>query len=172
MSIKLWHRECVRFVSMALALLACSVSRAEVVAQMNSKCEASCRSTLDQCAAVSNKIMETALKETTAYSVGTSGRERADIKFEGAFQTAENCWDKYYLCTGKCRAPKKCVDACQSTFKQCFAAGEKKMRDGLQEMRHAKFGSSEWQAAYAKGDAETDRCLQENRNCQAKCANP
>lgn len=167
-----WRRECVRFISMALALLACPVSRAEVAAQLNSKCEARCRSTLDQCAAVSNKIMETALKETTAYSVGTSGRERADVKFEGAFQTAENCWDKYYLCAGKCRAPKKCVDACQSTFKQCFAAGEKKMRDGLREMRHNKFGSAEWQAAYAKGDAETDRCLQENRNCQAKCANP
>src|SRR6516164_1487366 len=167
MSTIFWRRECVRFISMALALLACPVSRAEVAAQLNSKCEARCRSTLDQCAAVSNKIMETALKETTAYSVGTSGRERADIKFENAFLTAENCWDKYYLCAGKCRAPKRCVDACQSTFKQCFAAGERKMKEGLREMRKAKIDSPEWQAAYAKGDMETDRCLQDNRSCQA-----
>jgi len=163
-----------RFVAMVyLALLACSVStRAEVADQMNSKCEAGCRSSLDQCAAASNKIMETALKETTAYSVGSSGRERADVKFEGAFQKAENCWDRYYMCAGKCRAPKKCVDACQSTFKQCFVAGEKKVREGLREMQHAKFGSPEWQAAYAKGNSETDRCLRENRICQTKCANP
>jgi hypothetical protein len=162
-----------RFVAMvSLVLLAGSVARAQVAEQMNSKCEAGCRSTLDQCAAVSNKIMETALKETTAYSVGTSGRERADVKFEGAFQTAENCWDRYYVCADKCRSPKKCVGACQSTFKQCFAAGEKKMRDGLREMRRAKFGSPEWQAAYTKGDSQTDRCIQDNRGCQAKCANP
>ena len=43
---------------------------------------------------------------------------------------------------------------------------------GLREMRRAKFGSPEWQAAYAKGDTQTDRCLQENRSCQAQCANP
>src|SRR5262249_61865575 len=101
-----------------------------------------------------------------------SGRERADVKFENAFQTAENCWDRYYVCAGKCRAPKKCTDACQSTFKRCFAAGEKTMREGLREMKHARFGSPEWQAAYAKGGTQTDQCVQENRNCQAKCANP
>jgi hypothetical protein len=52
-----------RFVPVvSLALLACSVSsRAQVVEPLNRKCEAGCRSTLDQCAAVSNKIMETAL---------------------------------------------------------------------------------------------------------------
>jgi hypothetical protein len=37
---------------------------------------------------------------------------------------------------------------------------------------HAKFGSPAWQAANAEGDPEADHCLQENRNCQAKCTNP
>jgi hypothetical protein len=171
---KVWRGECIRLVPMvSLVLFACSLStRGEVTEQLNSKCEASCRVSLDQCAAASNKIMETALKETSAYSVGTSGRERADVKFESAFLTAENCWDRYYTCAGRCRPPKKCVDTCQTTYKQCFAAGEKKMRQGLREMRHAKFGSPEWQAAYAKGNMETDNCVQENRSCQAKCANP
>jgi hypothetical protein len=104
--------------------------------------------------------------------VGTSARERVDVKFEGAFETAENCWDRYCVCADKCLPPKKCVVACHSTFRQCFAAGERKMRDGLREMRRAKFGSPEWQAAYTKGDSETDRCIQDNRSCQAKCANP
>src|SRR5215467_8366106 len=156
-----------------VALLVCSFSaRGQVWEQINTRCEAGCRSTLDRCAAVSNKIMETALKETTPYNVGTPARERADIKFESAYLTAEGCWDKYYVCAGKCRAPKRCIGACQSTFRQCFAAGERTMREGLREMRLAKFGSPEWQAAYAKGDAQTDRCLQENRSCQAQCANP
>jgi hypothetical protein len=154
-------------------LLVGSVSaNAEVSELINSKCEIGCRSALDQCAAVSNKVMETALKETTAYSIGSPEREKADVKFESAFVTAENCWDKYHSCTGKCRPPKKCLDACQSTFKQCFAAGEQKMKEGLREMRKAKFGSPEWQTAYGKGDKETDHCLQDNRSCQAKCANP
>jgi hypothetical protein len=163
-----------RVVAMGMTvLLACSVSaRAQLWDQMNTKCETSCRSGLDQCAAVFNKIMETALKETTAYSVGSSRRERADVKFEGAFLKTQNCWDTYYMCTRKCRAPQRCIDACQSTFTRCFAAGERKMREGLREMRHAKFDSPEWQAAYAKGNAETDRCLQDDQSCQAKCANP
>jgi hypothetical protein len=60
----------------------------------------------------------------------------------------------------------------QSKFAQCFAAGERLMREGLQEMTRLKYNSPEWQAANAKGDAETDKCLEENRACQAKCANP
>jgi len=156
-----------------VCLLAGSVSvNAEVSELINSQCESGCRSTLDQCAAVSNKVMETALKQTTTYSIGSPEREKADVKFENAFVTAEKCWDKYYGCTGKCRPPKKCLAACQSTFKQCFAAGEQKMKEGLREMRKAKFGSPEWQTAYGKGDKETDHCLQDNRSCQAKCANP
>jgi hypothetical protein len=162
---------CIRMV--VLALFACSLSaRAQVWDPTNAQCEARCRSTLDQCAAASNKIMETALKETSAYNVGSSSRQRADVKFENAFQTAENCWDKYYVCAGKCRAPRKCVEACQATFRQCFAAGESKVKEGLRAMRHAKFGSPEWQAAYAKGDAETDRCLQEDQSCQVRCVTP
>ena len=156
-----------------MTLVACSVAaRAQVWEQLNTKCESLCRSSLDRCAAPSNKIMETALKETSAYNVGTPARERADVKFEGAYLTAEACWDKYYACAGKCRPPKRCINACQSTFGRCFAAGERTMREGLREMRRAKFGSPEWQAAYAKGDTQTDRCLQENRSCQAQCANP
>lgn len=59
-----------------VSLLAGSVSvNAEVSELINSKCESGCRSTLDQCAAVSNKVMETALKETTAYSIGSPERE-------------------------------------------------------------------------------------------------
>jgi hypothetical protein len=160
-------------VASVVLLLAGSVSaRAQMGEQLNSKCQSACRSTLDQCAAVSNKIMETALKETTAYSVGTSARDNADVKFENAYLTAENCWDKYYTCTEKCRPPKTCIGACQTSFKKCFAAGEAKMKAGLREMRKLKFGSPEWQAAYAKGDMDADRCLQDNRTCQAKCANP
>jgi hypothetical protein len=152
--------------------LAPTLAKAEVGAELNSKCESACKATLDRCAAGANKRMETALKETTAYQVGSSERERADVKFETAFLEAATCWDKYYNCAGKCRPPQLCTDQCQSTFKRCFAAAERKMQDGLREMRRAKFGSPEWQSAYAKGDMDTDHCLQENRSCQAKCANP
>jgi hypothetical protein len=157
----------------ALIVLAAPASaRAEGSEQLNSKCQASCKSTLDRCAAAANRRMQTAIKETTAYNVGSAARESADVKFESAFLTAEGCWDRYYACTGKCRPPKACIDQCQSAFKRCFAAAEAKMRDGLGKMRTAKFGSPAWQAANAEGDAEADHCLQENRNCQAKCTNP
>jgi hypothetical protein len=164
----------VRFVLIAASVVitAPALAKAQAWEQVNSTCESTCKSTLDRCAAAANKLMQTALKETSAYNVGSSEREGADVKFENAFLTAETCWDKYYKCAGKCRPPKRCIDQCQSAFKRCFAAAEGKMRDGLREMRQAKFGSPEWQTAYAKGDMETDHCLQENRSCQAKCANP
>ena len=120
----------------ALIVLAAPASaRAEGSEQLNSKCQASCKSTLDRCAAAANRRMQTAIKETTAYNVGSAARESADVKFESAFLTAEGCWDRYYACTGKCRPPKKCIDQCQSAFKRCFAAAEAKMRDGLGKMR-------------------------------------
>ena len=64
--------------------LAPTLAKAEVSAELNSKCEAACKATLDRRAASANKRMETALKETTAYQVGGSERERADKKFESA----------------------------------------------------------------------------------------
>jgi hypothetical protein len=159
---------------LAVALVLCSgPTHAQVWDLINGKCEAACKTTLNQCAAVSNKIMETSLKETTAYNIGTADRERADIKFENAFQKAEKCWGEYYKCTAtRCQAPRRCVAACQSSFRQCFAAGEKKMNEGLREMKSFAFGSTEWSAAYAKGSTDLDHCLEENHNCQAKCANP
>jgi hypothetical protein len=158
-----------------LALVAMILGVAPATAQQwdqNTKCEAACRSNLDQCAAVSNKTMETAIKETLPYRIETPERRRADIKFESAFQTAEKCWDKYYRCAGNCRPPKTCTDACQSSFKLCFAAGERTMKEGLRAMKSLKFGSDEWKAAYGRGDMPADRCLEENRNCHMKCANP
>jgi hypothetical protein len=116
--------------------------------------------------------METALKKTTAYSIGTFERENADVKFESAFQTAEKCWGKYYKCAGRCHAPKRCIATCQSKFKKCFAAAETRMKEGPRAMKGLKFASPEWEAAYAKGGADSDRCLESNRDCQAKCANP
>jgi hypothetical protein len=101
----------------------------------NSKCEAGCKVTLDRCSAAPKKIMATVEKEVTAYSIETSEREKADIKFENAFQVGEKCWDRYYRCAANCRPPKRCIDACQSTFKQCFAAGERTMKVGLREMK-------------------------------------
>ena len=73
-----------RFVLVAasVAMLAPTVAKAEAWAEMNSKCEAACKSTLDRCAAGANKRMETAPKETTAYQVSSS--ERVDVKFENA----------------------------------------------------------------------------------------
>jgi hypothetical protein len=138
----------------------------------NAKCESACRSTLDHCAAVSNKIMEMALKEADPYQVGTSERDRVDIKFESAFLAGEHCWDRYHRCTLGCAPPKRCVDACQSRFRQCFAASERRMKEGLREMKTLTFGSPEWKAVYGKGDKDADRCLEDNRNCQGKCANP
>lgn len=99
-------------------------------------------------------------------------REKADIKFENAFLAGEQCWDRYYRCTGNCRPAKGCIDACQSAFKQCFAGGERTMREGLREMKKFKFGSPDWKAAYAKGDKGTARCLTDILSCQGHCANP
>jgi hypothetical protein len=147
-------------------------AQTQVSEWINSKCETGCRSALDQCAATSNKVMETALKETTVYAVGTAERAKVDIKFESAFQKAEACWDKYYICAAKCAPPKRCINACQSTFRKCFAAGDAKTREGLRQIKALKTGTPEWQAAYAKGDADIDACLEHNRNCKAKCANP
>ena len=153
-------------------VLSCGPAQAQVWDLINSQCESACRTGLNQCAAVANKIMETSLKETTAYNIGTSDREKADIKFENAFQASEKCWGRYYKCTGHCQAPRRCIAACQSTFKQCFAAGERKMQEGLREMRNFAFGSTEWSAAYGKANRDVDHCLEENHSCQAKCANP
>jgi hypothetical protein len=161
-----------RSVLVVVVVLASGPTQAQVWDLINSQCEVGCRTALNQCAAVSNKIMETSLKETTAYNIGTPDREKADIKFENAFQTAEKCWSGYYKCTGHCQAPRRCVAACQSTLKQCFAAGERKMQEGLREMKNFAFGSAEWTAAYAKGGTDIDHCLEENHSCQAKCANP
>jgi hypothetical protein len=138
----------------------------------NKHCEIACKSTLDECAAASNKIMQTALRETEPFKIGTTEREKADIKFENAFLAGEQCWDRYYRCAGNCRPAKGCIDACQSAFKQCFADGEKTMREGLREMKKFKFGSPDWKTAYAKGDKGTGRCLTDNLNCQGHCANP
>jgi hypothetical protein len=157
--------------ALVIMALGTSAARAQLVEQ-NTKCDASCKTALDQCSAVSRKIMTVALKETTSYKIGTPQRQRADTKFENAFLAGEKCWDSYYRCAARCQPPRHCIDACQAKFAQCFAAGERLMRDGLQEMKGLKFNSPEWQAANAKGDAETDKCLEDNRSCQAKCANP
>ena len=81
--------------------LAPGLAKAEVSAELNSTCESACKATLDRCAASANERMETALKEPTAYQVGSSERERADVKFENAYLEAATCWDKCYSCTGK-----------------------------------------------------------------------
>src|SRR5262249_22255597 len=141
------------------------------MSELNSKCEAACKTALDKCAAVSNKIMDTALKETGPYKIGTPERERADIKFERAFQVRETCRSRYERCATKCLPAKACMDACHSTLHQCFAAGERKMQEGLREIKSLKFGSPKWQTAYTKGDRDIDQCLETNRNCEAKCIN-
>jgi len=161
-----------RWVLMVVLALVAAPGRAQDIELTNSACEAACKGKLDRCAAVSNRIMHTALKETSAYTVDAPERQRADVKFEAAFQAGEKCWDGYFRCAATCRPAKACLDACRSTFKRCFAQGEKKMREGLKEMRSSPFGSPAWQAANAKGDAELDQCLVENHNCQTKCANP
>jgi hypothetical protein len=161
---------------LALALAITAISSLPVQAQyagpgQNTKCGGDCKLVLDQCSAAPNRIMTLALKETTPYNIGTRIRQKADIKFEGAFLAAEKCWDSYYRCTDRC-VPRHCIDACQATLTQCFAAGDRLAREGLQEMKRLKYNSPEWQAANTKGDAETDKCLEDNRSCQAKCANP
>jgi hypothetical protein len=148
-----------------------SAARAQLVEQ-NTKCDANSETALDLCSAVSRKIMTMSLKETTSYKIGTPQRQRADTKFEDAFLAGEKCWGNYYRCAVRCQPPRHCIDACQAKFAQCFAAGESLMREGLQQMKRLTYNSPEWQAADAKGDTETDRCLEDNRSCQAKCANP
>ena len=162
-----------RVLILALTILAtdCRPVQAQLW-QPNAKCEGQCRSTLAQCSAGSRKIMTTALKEAAPYRIETPARRKADIKFEYAFLGGEKCWDHYYRCAGTCRPPRRCIDACQSTFARCFAAGERLVRQGVQELKNLKIGSPEWQAADAKGDTETGKCLENNRSCQAKCANP
>jgi len=155
-----------------VALMLAAVPAEAQVWDMNSKCEESCRVALDKCAAVSNKIMGTELKQAQPYNIGTPEREKADAKFESAFQEGEKCWKGYYRCTAHCRAPKACVDKCQAAFRQCFATGERLIKEGLREIRRFEFGSPEWKAAYAKGDAETDHCLEDDRKCIGNCANP
>ena len=157
---------------LCVALVVGAVPAKAQLWEQNKNCGVACKSSLDECAAVSNKIMETTLKETVTYNVGTTAREKADIKFENAFLAGEQCWDRYYKCTGTCQPSRACIDACQSTFKQCFANGERTMRDGLREMKRYKFGSPDWKTAYAKGDRDIGRCLTENLNCQGHCANP
>jgi hypothetical protein len=68
----------------------------------------------------------------------------------------------------KCAPPKRCVNACQTAFRKRFAAGESTAQQGLQEMKTAKPASPEWQATYAKGHAEIDHCLADNRKLQGK----
>jgi hypothetical protein len=155
-----------------VALVLGSVPAKAQVWEQSDKCQTACKSTLDQCSAFSNKNMATALKEAEPYRIDSAAREKADIKFENAFQAAAKCWDRFYRCTGNCRPPKGCIEACQSIFKQCFAAGEQTAKDGLREMKNFKFASPEWKAAYAKGDKEIDHCLADNRDCQGKCAKP
>lgn len=160
---------------LTLALAITAVGSLPVQAQYagtgNTKCEDACKSARDHCSAASNRVMETALKETGPYKIGTRQREKADIKFENAFQVGQKCWDNFYRCTDRCQ-PRRCIDACQATLMQCLRAGERLMREGLQEMKRLKYDSPEWQAANTKGDAEIDKCLNDDRSCQAKCANP
>jgi hypothetical protein len=142
------------------------------VSELNAKCEATCKMALDQCAAVPNKIMDTALKEAEPYKIDTPERERADIKFERAFQAGQRCQNRYDRCTSKCSPSKACLDACHPTFRKCFAASERKLKKSLQEIKGLKFGSPEWQTAYTKADGDINQCLETNRNCEAKCINP
>jgi hypothetical protein len=144
------------------------------LSELNAKCEAACKTALDKCAAVPNKIMDTASKEAVPYKIDTPERERADIKLESAFQASETCRNGYDRCAIKCRPSKACIDACHSRFHQCFAAGERKMQEGLREIKgkRLQFGSPEWQTAYTKGDRDINKCLENNRSCEAKCINP
>jgi hypothetical protein len=153
-------------------IVALALGPIQAKAQMwgpSSKCEAACTAALDQCAAVPNRIMDTALKEMEPFSIESVARDKPDIKFENAFASSEKCRSRYLRCSGKCQPPKRCIDACQATFRQCFAAGERIMKAGLRELKQLKYDSPEWKAAYAKGDAEMERCLEDNRNCQGKC---
>jgi hypothetical protein len=159
-------------VMVAFALVTVPLRAQDAALLNNSACEAACKTKLDRCSATSNKVMETALKESSVYTIDTADRARADTKFEGAFLAGEKCWDGYYRCSATCQPPKRCLNACRSTFKRCFAVGERKMRQGLVAMRGLPFNSSEWQAAYTQGDGDVNRCLLEIRDCQAKCANP
>jgi hypothetical protein len=161
---------------LTLALAITAIGSLPVQAQylglgQNTKCGGDCKSVFDRCSAAPSKIMTLALKETTPFDIGTRQRQKADIKFENAFLAGEKCWDNYYRCTDRC-VPRRCIAACQATLAQCFPAGERLARDGLQEMKRLKYNSPEWQAANTKGDAETAQCLEDDRNCQAKCANP
>ena len=158
-----------------LALAITAIGSLPVQAQYtgpgNTKCETDCKSARDQCSAASNRIMVMALKETGPYKIETPQRQKADIKFENAFQVGEKCWDTFYRCTDRCE-PRRCIAACQATLAQCLPAGERLMREGLQEMKRLKYDSPEWQAAHTKGDAEIDKCLADDRSCQEKCSNP
>jgi hypothetical protein len=111
-------------------------------------------------------------KEMEPFSIESVERDTPDIKFENAFASSEKCRSRYLRCSERCQPPKKCIDACQATFKKCFATGERIMKEGLRELKKLKYDSPEWRAAYTKGDVEIDRCLEENRNCPGKCANP
>jgi hypothetical protein len=158
--------------ALIVAFVLGSVQAKAQVWEQNIKCETACRATLDQCSAVPNRVMDTALNEMTPYTYDSPDRDKPDIKFENAFEAGEKCRGRYLRCAGKCQPPKKCVDACQATFKRCFAIGERKMKEGLRELKTFKYDSPQWKTAYGKGDAEMARCLEDNRNCRGKCANP
>jgi hypothetical protein len=160
-----------RWICIVALLLSCAPAEAQM-STLNNKCEATCRVALDRCSVVFDRIMDTALKEMTPYRAESVEKARADIRFEAAFEAGEKCRGRYSRCVEKCQPPKGCIKACLSTFKKCFADGKRLVYQGLRDLRKLKYDSPEWKAAYAKGDSDIEHCLDEDRSCEAKCANP
>ena len=92
-----------RFVLIAASVVitAPASAKAEAWEQVNSKCESTCKSTLDRCAAAANKLMAAALKETSAYNVGRSERESADIRFRKRISDGRELLGQVLLVRGK-----------------------------------------------------------------------
>jgi hypothetical protein len=154
------------------ALVLGSVPANAQMSTLNNKCEATCRDAREQCSAVFDRVMDTALKEMTPFRAESTEKARADIKFETAFEAGEKCRVRYNSCVDKCEPPRKCISACQVTYKKCFAVGESMVKEGIRELRKLKYDSPEWKVAYEKGDKEIERCLEDDRSCEGKCANP